>query len=75
VDAASFDLAQVGKELREELIRATDEAARAGQQLRVGESLDRDDVRKGTNGVDVRLHTEHGNPEFSKPRIGALARD
>jgi hypothetical protein len=32
-------------------------------------------VRKGTNGVDVRLHTEHGNPEFSKPRIGALARD
>jgi hypothetical protein len=36
MDAARFDLAEVCKERREELIRATDDPACTGQQLVVG---------------------------------------
>ena len=37
MDAACLDLGEVGEQARQELIRATDEAARGGEQLRVGE--------------------------------------
>jgi hypothetical protein len=37
VDAARFHLGEVGEQARQQLIGTTDEAARGGEQVRVGE--------------------------------------
>ncbi len=64
--AARLDLAELGEELGEQLVRATDEKARATEQLFVGETLERVfRKRPGMSNVRGCLHVPTVHLVFS----------
>jgi hypothetical protein len=57
MNAARFDLGQMGEQRGEQLVRATDQAARAQVEIVVGEVLER--VRDGRWNIRVHDSTLH----------------
>jgi len=71
MDAASFDFAEVSEQAGKQLVRPADEAARGGEQLRVGESIEGMVTGEAGGGI----HDPHCNSMIFGPLSGVLRDD